>query len=232
MLTRQSIIDTTFDFRIDSSGKDPDSYSPTLRRFHKQLWSKRLPGGALFDLSDTTPGVYLHHRSEIGEFFLASDSVVQSFTRWITLKPIIDQIPETEHEEFRMIGYSIGGMMISPGNRIEGKQTINGARGFNRKIADRMDLTLECIRLHYAGKPSPLGDTLARYGDFFRLFQDFSGYVKFFLLQDLVTDDFAEINFFIPFSTFEHSATPDSVDAYLEYRRRSIAFVERRNRRI
>ena len=36
-----------------------------------------------------------------------------------------------------------GGMMVFPGNRIDGKQTINGARGFNRKIADGFDLTLE-----------------------------------------------------------------------------------------
>jgi hypothetical protein len=33
-------------------------------------------------------------------------------------------------------------------------------------------------------KPSPLGDTLDRYVDFFELFGDFSGYVEFFHLQD------------------------------------------------
>ena len=27
-------------------------------------------------------GVYLHHRSELGEFFLSSDSVIPTFTRW------------------------------------------------------------------------------------------------------------------------------------------------------
>jgi hypothetical protein len=232
MAKRPPIVDIAFDFRIDALGKDPDSYSPTLRQYHKLLWSKPLPSGALFGLTDSTPGVYLHHRSEIGEFFLASDSVIQSFTRWISLKPITDQIPETEHEEFRTIGYSIGGMMIFPGNRIDGKQTINGARGFNRKIADRMDLTLECIRLHYAGKPSPLDGTLARYKDFFSLFNDFPGYVDFFLLQDLVTDDYAGIRFFMPFSSFERPATPGTVDAYMEYRRRSIDFVVQRNRRI
>lgn len=33
-------IDTTFDFRDDTpEGKDPDQYSPTLRRYHKLLWS-------------------------------------------------------------------------------------------------------------------------------------------------------------------------------------------------
>ena len=37
------MIDITFDFRSDSSGKDPDSYSPTLNAYHKTLWSKQLP---------------------------------------------------------------------------------------------------------------------------------------------------------------------------------------------
>ncbi len=41
----------------------------------------------MFDLDTTTSGAYLHHRSDLGEFFLASDSVIPTFTRWITLKP-------------------------------------------------------------------------------------------------------------------------------------------------
>ena len=50
--------------------------------------------------------------------------------------------------------------MVFPGNRIDGKYTINVARGLNKKIADRMDLTLECIRRHYLGEDSPLRDVL------------------------------------------------------------------------
>jgi hypothetical protein len=225
-------VDTAFDFRLDSSGRDPDSHSPTLRSYHKQLWSKHLPSGMLFELADTTPGVYLHHRSELGEFFLSSDSVIQSFTRWHAMKSITNQIPEAKHEAFRTIGYSIGGMMIFPGNRIDGKQTINGARGFNRKIADRMDLTLECIRLHYAGVGSPLADVLARYHDFFALFGNFRAYVDFFLLNDLVTEDYSRINFFMPFADFSSPAVPRDVDSYLDFRQRSIDFVSARNRRI
>ena len=44
-------------------------------------------------------------------------------SRW--LAPIIDQIPEVEREEFMRIGYTIGGMMVFPANRIDGKMTIN-----------------------------------------------------------------------------------------------------------
>ena len=86
------------------------------------------------------------------------------------------------------IGYTIGGMMLFPGNRVGGKMTINGARGFHPRIKDRFDLTVECIRRHYRDEPSPLSDTLARYADFFGLFGDFQGYVEYFLLQDLVSE--------------------------------------------
>jgi hypothetical protein len=40
-------IDIAFDFRSDAGGKDPDVYSPTLRAYHKLLWSKSLPSGHL-----------------------------------------------------------------------------------------------------------------------------------------------------------------------------------------
>lgn len=77
-------------------------------------------------------------------------------------------------------------MMVFPANRVGRKMTINGARGFHPRIKDRFDLTLECIRLHYLGESSPLGDTLTRYADFFGLFGDFTNYVDFFYLHDLV----------------------------------------------
>jgi hypothetical protein len=79
------LIDTSFDFRRDTPGypkKDPDACSPTLKRYHKLLWSKPLPSGRLFKLDDTVRGHYLHHRSELAEISLASDAVIPSFTRW------------------------------------------------------------------------------------------------------------------------------------------------------
>ena len=141
-------------------------------------------------------------------------------------------LTEEENEAFMTIGYTIGGMMVFPGNQVDGKWTINGARGCLRKIADRFDLTLECIRRHYLGQRSPLGETLARYRDFFALFESFRGYVDFFLLQDLVTDDGSAVKFFMPFDDFKTPSVPKDVDTYREYRRRSIEFIEARNRRI
>ncbi|HZL07100.1 MAG TPA: hypothetical protein VFE45_17040 [Coriobacteriia bacterium] len=225
-------LDTSFDFRTDAGGKDPDAHSPTLRRYHRLLWSKPLPGGAPFDLDVGSPGTYLHHRSALGEFCLSSDSVIPTFTWWTAMQPIIEQLTEAEIESFTAISYTVGGMVVFPSNRIDGKPTINGARGFNRKIADRFDLTLECIRRHYRTEDSPLGETLGRYRDFFALFEDFHGYVDFFLLQDLVDGDFSSVRFFLPFHDFTTPSVPRDVDAYREYRRLSIEFVEARNRRI
>lgn len=222
-------VETSFDFRTDSNKRDPDSHSPTLRRYHKHLWSKPLPNGRLFDLSDATPGAYLHHRSSAGEFWLASDSVMQTFTRWAAVQHLVTQLPNADVVRFQTITYTIGGMMIFPGNRIDGKQTINGARGFNRSIADRMDLTLECIRRHYQGLTSPLGATLERYGDFFALFENFEGYIDFFLLQDLVNSDRTSVRFFVPFNDFSTPAVPRELEAYKSFARSSIEFVEARN---
>ncbi len=223
-------IDVAFDFRTDACGKDPDAHSPTLRRYHRLLWSKPLPSGDRFDLTDSTDGVYLHHRSKLGAFRLSSDSLIPTFTRRKSLKWITEQFPEPDNEGFRAIAYTIGGMIVFPANRIERKHTINQARGMNRSIADRFDLTLECIRRHYLDQSSPLAPTLARYADFFALFDDFNGYVNFFLLDDLVTDD--SVKSFMPFDDLHTSAVPQDLDTYIEYRRRSIEFIEARNRRI
>ena len=226
------LIDTSFDFRTDAGGRDPDRYSLGLRRYHRLLWSKPLPSGALFELDDTTPGWYLHHCSDVGEFFLSSDSIMPTFTRYVILKHITGQCPEEENEAFRTTGYTIGSYIVFPQNQVDRKPTINGARGFDPRIRDRMDLTLECIRLHHLGHNSPLGATLGRYGRFFALFEDFRGYVDHFLLQDLVTDDYSAIKFLMPFEHFCRPALPKDLEAYKAYRSLTTAFVEARNRRI
>jgi hypothetical protein len=227
-------LDAAFDFRSDTPGypkSDPDLLSPTLRKYHRHLWSKPLPNGAVFQLSDATPGVYLHHRSHLGEFWLASDSVIPTFRKESRLLEMFDQIPD-ELSEFMRIGYTIGGMMLFPGNRIDRKMTINGARGFHPRIKDRFDLTVECIRRHYLDECSPLGSVIGRYADFFGLFGDFGGFVEFFLLQDLVTNDCSSVKFFTPFENFTTSPVPAGLDAYRTYQRHATRFIEARNQRI
>lgn len=225
-------IDITFDFRSDTPPhKDPDAYSPTLRRYHKLLWRKPLPSGVMFDLVDTEPGVYLFHRSPLGEFKLASDSVIPTFRKEKRLAQVFQQLPETL-ASFLHETYTIGGMMLFPGNRIDNQMTINGARGFHPKVKDRFDLTLECIRRHYLNMDSPLSDALRRYADYFKLFGDFRGYVEYFLLQDLVTDDYTAIRFFLPFDNFVSSPVPSNMDTYKEHMEGAMRFIAARNRRI
>jgi hypothetical protein len=203
-------IDITFDFRSDTPpGKDPDARSPTLRTYHQLLWSKPLPSGAPFELNITTPGWYLHHLSELGEFCLSSDAVIPIFSRELRLAHIIGQIPEAEREAFQRIGYTIGGMMVFPVGR---GMTINQARGFHPRIKDRFDLTLKCIRRHYVGQPSPLDAAIARYADFFRLFGDFAGYVDFFHLQDGVNQATPTVRFSLPFEDFSASPLPGTLE--------------------
>lgn len=225
-------IDITFDFRADAGGGDPDRTSPTLRSYHKLLWSKQLASGHEFQLDDTTPGAYLHHRSDLGEFCLTSDSVIHTFRRWKRFAAVRDQIPEADLDHFFDIAYTIGAMLVFPGNKVAGKMTINGARGLNHQICDRLDLTVECIRRHYLDEDSPLHETLARYRDFFELFGDFAGYVEFFLLQDLTSEDLSRVRFFTPFENFASGALPTAPDIYRTYMENSIDFVNARNRRI
>jgi len=230
-MDRSGLIDTTFDFRSDTPpGKDADALSPTLHRYHRLLWSKPLPGGFLFELTDRRPRGYLYHRSELGEFRLSSDTVIPTFRKERKLAHVFENSPE-ELAEFMRIGYTIGAMMIFPGNQVNRRMTINAARGCHPLIKDRFDLTVECVRRHYAGDESPLSPVLVRYADFFRLFGDFRGYVEFFLLQDLVAEH-GEVRYFAPFDGFGSSPVPDGLDAYRDYRDHAVRFIEARNRRI
>ena len=99
-------IDITFDVYSDTPlGKDPDSYSLTLRGYHKYLWDKPLPNGVRFLLSDKTPKL-LHHKSDLGEFFLSSDSIGHTYGGGPTgykvksVSHILDKVPRYELEKF------------------------------------------------------------------------------------------------------------------------------------
>lgn len=229
-------VDTTFDFRTDTpKGDDPDAVSPTLKRYHYLLWSKALPSGELFDLVETKPGGYLYHQSELGEFWMTSDSVIHTYRYWsrFRLPEIVNQFSREELDDFDRLSYTIGAMMLFPSWTGVRHWSINQARGMLSKIADRMDLTLECIRLHYAHLDSPMSKILAWYADYFMLFNDFDGFVRFFLLDDLLTADRSQVRFFLPFDGFTRSvATPANVEEYDAYMAASIGFVRSRNARI
>ena len=219
-------IDVGFDFRSDATSDDPDRTSPTLRLYHQLLWGKRLPDGSPFDLEKVKPPEYLHHRSELGEFFLSSDSVIATYRFAERARQIVDQLPDDEVQRFDYVGYTIGGTMVFPSNRVDGKPTINGACGFMPHDHWRPDgLTLSAsaattwaTRAHPRRDPCPLCGVLA-------LFQDFRGYVDHFLLQDLVT----ETTRLCGSLAVRHgsSPVPANLTAYLPFRDASIASSKR-----
>ena len=225
------MIDTTFDFNTDSYGKDPDVYSPTLKKYHKILWSKSLPNGKIFNLRDDKAGAYLYHKSELGQFFLGSDAISHSYKHHKRKKWLTQQIPEAGIHLYSA-GSTIGAYIIFPNKTINKKPTINGARGCHPKIDDRFDLTLECIRRFYLGLDSPLYAVFLRYKKFFGLFRDFRGYIDLFLLQDLVTENYAQIKFYLPFDNFMSAPNFHCVNDYLIYQERVIDFINKRNSRI
>ena len=226
----ESMIDTSINMYSDANGGDPDATSPTLRTYHKLLWSKLLPSGVHFDLSIDKPGYYLYHDSALGEFSLGSDAITHSYRNQIKKKWLTTRIPKEVQELFDR-GSTIGAYIIFPNNQVDRKQTINQARGILRLIDDRFDLTLECIRRFYISEPSPLEETLKRYAAFFRLFETFKGYVDFFLLNDLV-DEHGDVEFYLPFDDFQSPPEFKNVEDYLIYKKRVESFVEARNRRI
>ena len=225
----KTIIDTSFDVREDTPyGKDPDSFSPTLRRYHKLLWCKDMPCGQKLILNDELIG-YINGN----EYRFSGDSIVHSFSHWKKYRHIISKIDPAVIENFRHRGYSIGGNIIFPSNAPKGKMSMNQRRGVLSTICDRFDLTLECIRRYYQGIESPLFDCINDFNPFFDAFGSFQGYIDFFLLQDLVTEDYNKINYWYPFSgEFYSNPLPKTPEEYLEYVDTVTGFLIKRNARI
>ena len=211
---------------------DPDSKSHTLQKFHKNLWSKKLPNGEDMILQmDEDYGKNLILRWK--DFRFSSDSIIASF-RYKKYRHIIDQAMKCldDYKIFfeNMIrkSYTIGGMVIFPKHR----QSINQMRGTNDLISDRWDLTLECIRRYYENEDSPLYNTLVRDKEFFNLFVDFKGYVDFFLLQDMVSEDYSSVDIWCGDASFSECGLPKTVEDYFAFLDKEMDFLNKRNARI
>jgi hypothetical protein len=226
-------IDTDFDFRKEAGDRDIDAFSPTLRAYHQRMWSKELPNGKRFELTKHKAPL-LYHESELGRFHLSSDTIARSYRLHQKSKGVIlEQIPREVQELYAAV-CKVAAYIIFPSKQVNGQLTINSARGWNFKIDDRFDLTLECIRRFYSGEGSPLHEALSRYRDFFALFQDFKGYSDFFLLQDLVSDDYSRVKFYLPFINFVATAKTQfhTIDDYLLYKKAVMKFLKLRTGRI
>ena len=224
------MLDVEFDFSKEAKGRDPDRHSPTLIKYHRMLWQKPLKDNKLFDLTFSEKN-RLTHSSDLGVFELSSDTIGHTYRKWKRMAHIIKQIPKSDIDSFLKSCRTMGGYIFFPANKMNGN-TINQERGTNTKIRDRWDLTVECIRRHYVGGESPLSNTLVRYSDFFSLFSNFKSYVKFFHLQDVVSDDFKKVKFFLPFDDFQRVPTPKTKEEYIAYRQAVMLFINQRNTRI
>ncbi len=224
-------INVDFDFRKDSKCGDPDVDSQKLYEAHKLLWNKALPCGKTLDLeiiaSNGKYGRLLIKNNLYANF--SSDRMCPHFDGKYNGK-FDGWLPQPDIAELKHKVRTIGGHIIFPAHKKNGF-TINQARGINRMICDRFDLTLECIRRFYVQGHSPLYDALIRYKDFFDLFIDFSGYVDFFMLQDFV-DGKAQVKFSLPFDNFIRTPLPQTANEYNQYRTHTVALINSRNKRI
>ncbi len=217
-----------WDDGIGSCGKhDPDRYSRSLLCDHCTLWKRELPNGVLF--SPTVKSGYLIWNGQT----YGSDSITASF-RYVRYKHMLDKVAADKAdyrafvEDYLHKLYTIGGSIIFPAHR----NSINQMRGCNKKISDRWDLTLECIKRFYEGKPSPLSKYLEADRNFFMQFCSFKEYVDFFFLQDCVTEDYSEVLFWLGNGDFETDPLPQTIEEYYSWIDDQLHFVELRNKRI
>jgi hypothetical protein len=239
---------------------DPDAYSARLRGGHKVLWSKNLLGVGQLDLQAEGHGL----RDRKSGAFLKSDAAVPVWERWGEVQGFLAETQELlqgrRRGSIHDLGwrlYDMGGMILFPGYQVDRAWTINQAKGCTRiLIADRLDLTLECIRLYYellrdltdpsAALPdgydriNPLGSVLHRYRSFFDIFGSFESYIVFWLLDDLVIkqEGGLRVTFLLPRATSgpydftREVALPVNKDQYCDYLVAADDFVNRRNRRM
>lgn len=221
--------DTHFDFREDSGGVDPDSGSPTLRRYHRILWSKELPNGEVMQLTHDKGG-YL----KWNKFEFASDAMINGlfFTRAKESVPELKRLLRDYDafiKEFEHKTWTIGGEIIFPIH----KNSMNQMRGTNAYIMDRWDLTMECIRRFYLGEDSPLYKVLDKDRDFYELFVDFKGYVDFFYLQDCVTPDYRKVIFWQDdCGLTKTKPLPRTAGEHIVWTEKSLRFIEKRAERM
>lgn len=217
---------------LGSSHIDPDAKNKNLQLLHQKLWSKKLPTGNFMDLK---PAVDYNGDNILlwENIRFSSDSLVTGF-RYYDCRYIMDELksklPNFHNylEEYIKKSYTIGGMIIFPRHT----NSINQHRGCNKLIRDRLDLTIECIRLFYENKQNPLYNILMSDIEFFKLFKNFKGYVDYFLLQDIVSEDYKSVEIYLGSGQFDETPLPQNIDEWFLWHDKTIEFIEKRNKRI
>ncbi len=222
-------IDIEYDFRLDSNCGDPDTDSLKLYKLHSFLWHQELSSNETLELSILSKSYgRLILKTNLTDN-LSSDRMCPHFVGKYNGK-LDAWLRDSDKEIFQHKVRTIGGHIVFPAHRKNGF-TLNQARGINRKISDRFDLTLECVRRFYKNEESPLTSTINRYSDFFKIFKNFKGYIDFFMLQDFI-ENTEKIRFFLPFDNFNRSALPENKVEYEQYMNNTIKVIDKRNKRI
>lgn len=224
--------------------KDPDGFSSQLRASHQLLWSKPLPSGQLLELSALLWTDYLRVTSPPGGWTLGSDLIA---TIHANAMPSHSQALEEFADRHVCHLCTIGGYIVFPNNLAQQMPTqtnpaarrwsINQARGMERRISDRFDLTLEAIRLLFEGTAdlavNPIGDVLEAYRWWFDLFghgaDGFLAYADFFFLTPML-DTHGRVKPFEPLTlSFEDALPSNDEAAYRGYIAAQRDFVSQRN---
>lgn len=212
---------------------DADRDSRILRKWHQQLWSKSLPSGDRVSWELEAGTSCLIH----GDIRVSSDTIATTHSNYRRLgaAQMWESLTEVERRSYERSFYTIGGFIIFPTR----PQSLNQRRGTAAAIADRFDLTLECIRQHYLGSAeNPLADVLDMDARYFQLFgaghQGFATFVEFFHLQDLATGESVR---WLDGHTdrewhFGRPPLPQTIDSYRHYLDNVAEFVAARNSRI
>ncbi len=183
---------------------DPDSWHKDLRESHRILWSRPFPSGDAWSFAPV-PRWYLKNAepraNEPTQWSIGSDNFATTHTN--ALPKMASTIPDYEMGHLHDF-CTIGGYIVFPNGIAQTRTTqvkprkwsINQARGMERRISDRFDLTLDAIRLYFVRittrDANPIGDVLDAYGWFFDSFgkgaEGFQAYVDYFFLNPMVTD--------------------------------------------
>lgn len=217
------MIDLDFDFRKDcKEGADPDKYSIKLKETHCELWSKELPNTKNGKLNLKVKNSRIVGEAGNSQFDFGSDSITNCYGKRPTTEEFRKNIEISKSlDDYDAVNYVLSASIIFPLKDDNGKisWTINRARGCSRRICDRIDLTLECIRIFYLDKSeyTPLRSCLIRYSSFFDLFIDFENYVKFFYLDDLVSSDYKKVKPLTSSLDFMNAMPISSIEEYKMY---------------
>jgi hypothetical protein len=227
--------------------RDPDEVNPQLREAHRLLWSKPPRRGEVLVLSAHKWSDYLKVVSTPDGWTVGSDNFATAHAN--ALRPFaegLDGFADGHLCEF----CTVGGYIVFPNqlaqqlptsiNSTARRWSVNQARGMERQISDRFDLTLEAIRLFYDGtlhrSENPIGDVLEAYGWWFDLFgkgvDGLLAYANFFFLTPML-DAQGRVKPFEPLTlAFDHALPKNDETAYRAYIAAQVDFVRRRNEHV